>query len=286
MPARHVRRDLVAYCHGELAAERAARVEAHLKECRRCRDEHETIRFAAGMAGSLARLSAPASLWDEVRGRLETPASEEHRIGAGRWAPACSAALLLAALTGFAVWYLGVRQRLELVAASTAPSAFEVAAREAHLGRLAGTLQFDIETLSPGELKAWLREQAHFDLGLAIARPPEDGGRFRVVGGKVVLAGGARAALVGYEVDSRPVTLLTAPLREVVDAPIDLRFEKKVTSRLDAQRGMKMLTWGADGQAYVLVSDLPGLGTEACSICHTDPGRRRLIRETRLASGP
>lgn len=55
--------------------------------------------------------------------------------------------------------------------------------------------------------------------------------------------------------------------------------------RTDAARGLTLLTWGADGQAYVLVSDLPRAGTDACGICHTTPGRRALIRNAPIRRG-
>jgi hypothetical protein len=43
-----------------------------------------------------------------------------------------------------------------------------------------------------------------------------------------------------------------------------------------------VLTWGSDGQAYAMVSDLPDNGREGCFACHTDPRRRDLIRAMHL----
>jgi hypothetical protein len=233
------------------------------------------------MARWIEPVPAPDSIWDEVRARLEAPPARPAGAGVLKTALVSAAALLVVG-AAVAVWYDRFRERLEITAASSAPTVFETAARAAHLGRLAGALDFDYVATSPAQLRVWIRRHAGFDVDLAIARPPEDEGRFRVLGASIVQAGGARAALVGYEIDARPVTLLTAPLRDVPEAPPDALLKKKVAYRYDAERGVKLLTWGASGQAYVLVSDLPGLGTGACSICHTDLDRHRLILETRL----
>lgn len=87
--------------------------------------------------------------------------------------------------------------------------------------------------------------------------------------------------MVEYEIDGRPVTLLTAPQREVDPPPAEAAFGKRVTYRSSGERGVKLLTWAADGEAYVLVSGLPGHGTQACSLCHTDTRRRELIHQAR-----
>jgi anti-sigma factor RsiW len=280
MMARHVTRDLWAFLQGELPAERLRRVEAHLEACERCRKTLEEMRFGVDAARKIRGTPAPGSLWAAVEERLDSSAAA---APPERWTHlvAASAVLALIAVVGSGVWYFGMRAPLEMRVASSEPTAFENAARQAHARRAAGARELDYTTDSPGALRDWLRHEG-FDVQLAIQRPPGDEGRFQVVGAKVVQAGGARAALVEYEIDAHPVTLLTAPLREVTDPPDDMNFKKKVAYRFDMEHGVKMLTWGASGQAYVLVSDLPGTGTDACSICHTTPERRELIRKTRL----
>jgi len=272
----HVTRDLSALCEGVLEERRRREVEEHLRSCERCRRAYEETCRGVEACREISQVSAPESLWDESFVRT-------HPARARDWGVAFARAAVLAAAVAaaFAVWFVGLRSPLELRTAAGAPSAFEEAAREAHASRVTGKLEFDYRTDSPEALRAWL-ERAGFGINLALRRPPEDNGRFQVVGAKIVQASGARAALVGYQIDSRPVTLLAAPLREVANPPYEGRFMKRVALRADAQHGVKLLSWGSDGQAYVLVSDLPGHGTEACSICHTSPERRELIRNARL----
>ncbi len=67
MFGKHVVQHLSAYLHGELAPELNSQIENHLRECRRCRADYETIRFGARMASLLTPSSAPQSMWSEIQ---------------------------------------------------------------------------------------------------------------------------------------------------------------------------------------------------------------------------
>jgi hypothetical protein len=81
---------------------------------------------------------------------------------------------------------------------------------------------------------------------------------------------------VSYRVDGRPVTLAAA--REA-DVPGETPAWTTASKRVRAYEvaGHRVLSWANDGQAYVLVADLPGAGLRACLVCHTQPARRRVI---------
>jgi anti-sigma factor RsiW len=117
MMRRHVRRQLAAYCHGELAPEAARRVADHLQKCPRCQGEYEAIRLGAAFAQRLPRRAAPASLWRRIEARLdEAAASADPRPArvrmarASRWRPVAvlGGGLLLA--TAVAIGWRAVRQ--------------------------------------------------------------------------------------------------------------------------------------------------------------------------------
>ncbi len=59
---KHTTRHLSAYHHGELSAGEKLRVEAHLRECARCRRANDEIRLGARLASSLSLSEAPESL--------------------------------------------------------------------------------------------------------------------------------------------------------------------------------------------------------------------------------
>lgn len=70
MFARHVRKELSAYAHGELSEERAAHVARHLGACARCRRLHGEITLGIRLAEQLPQAAAPASLWDGIESAL------------------------------------------------------------------------------------------------------------------------------------------------------------------------------------------------------------------------
>jgi predicted anti-sigma-YlaC factor YlaD len=92
----HVNKKLSAYLHGELGREESNRVADHLLDCRRCRDEHEEIRFGALLAAQLSREQAPAELWGELAAKIENRETARRR-------PLLTATPLKIALAGAAM---------------------------------------------------------------------------------------------------------------------------------------------------------------------------------------
>src|SRR5438309_1808527 len=73
-------------------------------------------------------------------------------------------------------------------------------------------------------------------------------------------------------------TLTVVPRKPLGDeAPAPGLLRKHIAYRRDAHAELNVLTWSRGEQSYALVSALPGVGQEACFVCHTDPGRRALI---------
>jgi hypothetical protein len=75
MFARHTRRQLSAYAHGELAPEEAGRVARHLAACPRCLGDFEEIKLGVRLAESLPLRAAPAQVWDGIEAALAGAAS-------------------------------------------------------------------------------------------------------------------------------------------------------------------------------------------------------------------
>ena len=67
MFTKHVTKHLSAYDHGELSAGDKLLVESHLRECAKCRDAHDEIRFGMRLASQLSPSNAPASIWNEIQ---------------------------------------------------------------------------------------------------------------------------------------------------------------------------------------------------------------------------
>jgi hypothetical protein len=100
----HVRKDLSAYCEGQLPADSARRVAEHLKRCDQCRRECEEVRLGIAFARQLRPANAPEALWAEIESKLnaeDSTRSDGHpaaRAALAFWKPAVvvAAALLVA----------------------------------------------------------------------------------------------------------------------------------------------------------------------------------------------
>jgi putative zinc finger protein/FecR-like protein len=114
MFAKHVTKDLSAYCHGELSPHDASRVAEHLIGCQQCRAEFEEIKLGVRFAERLAEIAAPDSLWNDLEVLLDAQVSEHKiahnkpsRFGTAIWQPrfaAIAATLILAVGLG-AYWF-------------------------------------------------------------------------------------------------------------------------------------------------------------------------------------
>jgi hypothetical protein len=72
MFAKHVIKDLSAYCHGELSAHEASELAEHLIGCSTCRAAFEEIKFGVRLAEHVPEFKAPETLWDDLEAQLDT----------------------------------------------------------------------------------------------------------------------------------------------------------------------------------------------------------------------
>lgn len=79
MFARHYKKHLSAYAHGELSPEEVARVAAHLRTCAACRSEFEEVKLGIRLVESLPSVAAPANIWDGIEAALIKETSRERQ---------------------------------------------------------------------------------------------------------------------------------------------------------------------------------------------------------------
>lgn len=114
----HVSKELSAYCHGELAEAESRHVAEHLIGCMSCRREFEEIKLGVNLAEQLPRVSAPASLWNEIESALAKRSAHPTQLDEQRdlrrfvfgWrtiAAACSVLLLAIGI----VWFVKHQSR-------------------------------------------------------------------------------------------------------------------------------------------------------------------------------
>ena len=114
MVSNHVIRQLSAYGHGELTPRESAEVGAHLMACSRCRSEFEEIKLGIKLAEQLPELSAPDTLWVDLRHLREAqagtrdsgllkPQSKKFNFWQPGFAAIAAGLLLIAGLAAF--WF-------------------------------------------------------------------------------------------------------------------------------------------------------------------------------------
>lgn len=111
MFAKHVTRDISAYCHGELPAEDSRRFAEHIIACAKCRREFEEIKLGIKFAEQLPQLSAPESLWQGLEAQLGGPARIETKRGSWqlRYVAVAAALLVVAGLGVWRFWDRGLK---------------------------------------------------------------------------------------------------------------------------------------------------------------------------------
>ena len=90
---------LIPYLDGELPAEEAAKVEAHLSQCAHCRAEHAALLSVEHLLSAAPMVAPPAHFVTRFEARLER---RLHRRRA--WLGATVIGLALALATGLLVW--------------------------------------------------------------------------------------------------------------------------------------------------------------------------------------
>lgn len=115
MFARHYRKHLSAYAHGELSPTEAARVAAHLDACAACRTEFDEVKLGIRLAESLPSVAAPDSIWDGIEAALVRETAGERQRASRlrtffpshrRFVAAAFATVLMALVAGGAWLYV------------------------------------------------------------------------------------------------------------------------------------------------------------------------------------
>lgn len=272
---RHPDADLMRLADGVLPAAEAAGVSVHLESCDRCRGVLAELEDGVELARGLHVSRLPARRAEAIRRTLEeapigVTRPRGRRIGV--WAAA------VAVVVGSLGFFFATRPVLAFRPGLAEPLPFEELALRAHRALLSGAPALDVESSSVPDIRAFLGERG-LHLGLATQKGGEP--RIEIEGARLLPGHGAPVGAVSYKVDGRDVTLLVTHAAEVPQAPRWGPFGKRISVRTVGR--LSLLTWSNSGNAYTLVSDLPGHGETACFICHTDPGRRTLIENAARA---
>jgi predicted anti-sigma-YlaC factor YlaD len=270
---RHVLNDLAAYAEGQLDPHKADRVKTHVAECEECRGALDAVQRAHRMLEALPTVAMPPAEVEKLTAALRRAGERPRHVRPGLVAAAAAVVIAIALAGYFALAGIGP----DLIA-EPGPAGLTPLASDLHKRLEAGDLAFAFESSDPARVRAWLSSQSAPETSLAAPVDRAGWPPIRPRGAAVVGTRGAAVSVVAYEVDGRPVTLVTAREHDVPDAPEGAWLAKRVYVSRDA-RGRPSLTWTTGGQTYAIVSSLPGVGQTACLVCHDDQKfRERLDR--------
>lgn len=287
----HVR--LALYLDDELHNGERDDFEAHVQSCAACRQlyelarqEIEAIRAAQPLYTASAELRARVvTLLNEAPAPFVAPQPLRQRlqqmlgvVEPPRFAFRPTRIFAMAAVlcvTVFAVfWALVLRQATTL----PAPSEFAQMAVDTHVRRIRGQLPLEIASASPAEISDWFAGKVSFRLKLPNYQ--EDSGQVRLYnleGARLVGFRNDYAALVAYDMDKHPITLVVTANGVAMPAGGEQVMSKGLRFHYDTLNGWKVITWADRGLTYALVSDLAGRGQQSCIVCHEGTKDREII---------
>ncbi|GIX48450.1 MAG: hypothetical protein KatS3mg131_2661 [Candidatus Tectimicrobiota bacterium] len=267
----HVRHHIPLYLDDELQEDERQAFEAHIRCCVSCRAALDRERWLVEqLRQARPCYRAPQELRDQVTSLLRRERRASRRLP--------QIAVLLAAMVvmgGGALW-LALRAR---PAAPTHPSAFALAAVEAHQRYTRGQLPLDIVSDSPAEISAWFAGRLPFNLKLPnYPEAPGQSKPYEVVGGRLLGFQQNYAAYVVYRLRNRPISLLITAATVAQPSGGEVIPWQGLEFHFAAIHGWKVLTWMDNGLTYVLVSDFEERGQASCIVCHASTYDQRVFK--------
>ncbi len=245
------------YLDGELAGEELELFKQHINECEECA---KLLKRQRDFVDSIKILK------DEVRFDFSDFKSDLisqiedfklQRKNVSRFAILLSIVLIL---IGFGIY-------LTFFYSSRAD--FTEIAIENHIRQIRGQLPLEIETSSETEISKWFSDKLNFNFRLP--RYPDPAKQpYKIKGARLVALNNDYAALVSYEMDNRPMTLLVAPSRSATPHGKNKFTFKELVFYLDTQDGLNILSWSDRGLTYALVFDFENFNwKKPCIVCHS-----------------
>ena len=229
MLTRHVTDQLTPYADGQIDGALGRAIARHLEGCETCRTALEDVRRGIALASELQTEPMPQRDARAIARALEKGDGRAGEVSMGRWRWGLAAsAALLALVSALAIYVQLHRPWVETHAADARPFTLEHEARGIHQR---------VRSVEPGPAS-----------------------RIEVAG--------AAASVSSYRIDGRPVTLVAAQQKQVIDAPAAGWIAKRVEHRRTPE-GWHTLAWSSGGETYVLVKDQYGLGKLSSVSCQT-----------------
>jgi len=245
------------YLDGELAGDELEQFKQHIKECAECA---KILKQQRDFVDSIRILKEEINIdfndfKTELVKQIEKFKPKKSKIFIQLSLVFAIAIFLIGAL--LAIYFYS--QRIDLA---------DIAIKN-HIRQINGQLPLEIETSSEAEISNWFDKKLKFNFRLP--RYPDPSNQpYRIKGARLVALNNDYAALVSYEMDGRPMTLLVAPSKSASPHGKRKVNFKDINFYLDTRDGFNILSWTDKGLTYALVFDFENFDwKKPCIVCHS-----------------
>ncbi len=252
-----IKKLLYLYLDGELDPGLNLEVEQHVLGCQECSDLlDEERRFLSLIESGCLREAAPEALKLKVEAMLEKKQRPffhifSHSPFGTAFAAACVVLLLF---VGLRFWN-----------GQGAVPPFIKASVASHLKYIQGELPLEITSSDPEEVFAWLKGRMASMPALPVVKDKN----IILVGGRISSFGADTMALVSYEVEHKPVTMLIIPESPQASVASDEHtFLRGRRFNFAHMNGLNTIAWTDEGNNFALVSPLHSREIQSCIVCH------------------
>jgi anti-sigma factor RsiW len=263
------------YLDNELTGSDAEEFLAHLEYCASCRSEmKEAEAFSRRLAQARPFAVAPAALHQRIANlaatqaavQPEMPLHERVLVMSSRKKKTIRYALALAAMLFLVAGGLLLVPRLRI---EWNADSFVATAIDSHRALSDAALQLDVQSESPSVVSAWFSHRVSFpfrmpDAGIAT----NDLAKYKLRGGRLVMFGGERAAVLVFQLSQDLVTVLITPDRHARAIGGNVTYSDGIKFHAFDRDRMHVVTWENKNLTYALASNIAGNTARACSTCH------------------
>lgn len=243
---------------------------AHVEHCASCRASlAEEQALSARIKAARPQIAAPAYL----RAALEQRIQDVDAASSGRavvrpspraprwWHQAVAAAAVLLSLSGSALFFYEHQHR--------SSKAVIQAAMQGHQLLSDHAVSLDITSESPEVVSSWFASKLSFPFHMANAGiAANNRAKYQLDGGRIVIVGSERVALVSFHIPHEQVSMLVVPQHMLIASGGKLVVSDGIALHSRDLGSVHIVTWNNRGLAYVLSASSFMGNPHTCNTCH------------------
>ena len=263
------------YLDNELTGSDAEEFLAHLDHCESCRREMEEAEaFSRRLLQARPFAVAPAALRERIENLVgaqsalepEMPLHPSKVVAMSTGKKTIRYSLAFAAMLCLVVGGLLLASRVRV---ESNANSFVATAIDSHRALSDAALQLDVQSESPSVVSAWFSQRVSFPFRMPNAGiAADDMAKYKLCGGRLVMFGGERAAVLVFRISQNLVTVLITPDRHARAIGGSVTYSDGIRFHALNRDRMHVVTWENKNLTYALISNIAGGSARACSTCH------------------